>query len=546
MTAKRVLALVPLVATCLITSFLLLGERPLWDVDEGLHAVTSVEMIRSGDWVLPTFNGEPFYDKPAFHNWLVALSFLALGFTELAARLPSALLALGTVLATAHIGARLFGARAGLLAGVVLATSGLHAVLSRSIVHDSSLAFAVALAILFFQAAYASERGRTRNLMLCYLACGLGVLAKGPLGAALPGLTVLGFLALRRRLDFVRQMKLQWAVPVALAVCAPWYLAISDGDPEYAFYFFVRKNVLGFITGETGHTEPWYYYFHATLVAMLPWSLIVPVALWRAVRSRRDSPLGEGLDFALAWFGTGFVFFSISSSKLGTYLLPIVPGLALLVGWLWGVLIESRGAEGRRAVLWPHAVLALLLAGGLVYALAFAPPDLVGRYGVELWQVRTLVAIPALLTSAGLAALWLRRPALAFWATASMFASLWLAFLLLVVEDVNPYRSTRELALSVDAELAPGADLVFLGRIKESALFYVDRRARSIRAREDVEAYLSSDERVFLFVGRSRADEFEEMGLAAHVVARHGAVTVLSNRPGRLELAGRARDRAYR
>ena len=101
MTGNKHLALAVLLGTCLVTSFLLLGARPIWNVDEGMHSVTSVEMVRSGDWIVPTFNGEPFYDKPAFHNWLVALSFLALGFTEFAARLPSALLGLGTVLATA-------------------------------------------------------------------------------------------------------------------------------------------------------------------------------------------------------------------------------------------------------------------------------------------------------------------------------------------------------------------------------------------------------------------------------------------------------------
>jgi len=539
MTAKRILALA---AVCLLTSFLLLGERPLWDIDEGMHAVTSLEMIRSGDWITPTFNGEPFYDKPAFHNWLVALSFLAFGATELAARLPSALLGFGTALATAVVGARLFGGRAGLLAGVVLATSGLHALLSRSVVHDSSLAFFVALATLFFQSAYASERGRTRNLLLCYLACGFGVLAKGPVGAALPGLTVLGFLALRRRLAFVRDMKLQWAVPVALLVCAPWYLAISGGDPEYAFYFFVRKNVLGFLTGDTGHVEPWYFYAQETLVGMLPWSLLVPGALWCAFRARRG-PRGEGLDFALAWFCTGIAFFSISSSKLGTYLLPVLPGMALLIGWLWDELVASGGVARWRAVAWPQAALALLLACCLVYALTLAPPDLIGRYGVALWQVQALVAIPATLVSAGLVALWMRRPAFAFWADAAVFGTLWLGFLLIAAETVNPYRSTGELAQRVDAELAPGEELVFLGRIKDSALFYVDRRARSIRSREDVEAYLASDRRVFLFVGRSNRDDLERLGVQAHLVAELGAVAVFSNRPGPLALPGQRAER---
>lgn len=89
-----------LILLCLTLFFFRLGARPIWDIDEGSHAVTSQEMVLSGDWITPTFNGEPFYDKPVFHNWLVALAFLVFGFTEFAARLPSAFLGSGCVIIT--------------------------------------------------------------------------------------------------------------------------------------------------------------------------------------------------------------------------------------------------------------------------------------------------------------------------------------------------------------------------------------------------------------------------------------------------------------
>ena len=67
--------------------FFRLGSRPLWDTDEGMHAATSKDMVLTGDWVVPQFNGEPFYDKPVLYNWVMAVLFLVLGFTEFAARL---------------------------------------------------------------------------------------------------------------------------------------------------------------------------------------------------------------------------------------------------------------------------------------------------------------------------------------------------------------------------------------------------------------------------------------------------------------------------
>ena len=102
-------------------------------------------MVLSGDWVTPRYNGDKFYDKPPFFNWLVACSFLLLGFTEVAARLPAALLGTDTVLITYVLGRCLFHARAGFLGAVILATSIEFIILSRSVVHDIALAFAIPL-----------------------------------------------------------------------------------------------------------------------------------------------------------------------------------------------------------------------------------------------------------------------------------------------------------------------------------------------------------------------------------------------------------------
>src|SRR5512135_3040285 len=98
-----------LLLLCFALFFFRLGARPLWDVDEGMHASTSKDMVLSGDWVTPTFNGQNFYDKPVLHNWFVAVSFLVFGFTESAARLPSAILGLGGVLLTYLLGRKMFG-----------------------------------------------------------------------------------------------------------------------------------------------------------------------------------------------------------------------------------------------------------------------------------------------------------------------------------------------------------------------------------------------------------------------------------------------------
>src|SRR5512139_1807509 len=136
---KEVFQISVLVVLCLILFFFRLGERPLWDIDEGMHASTSKDMVLSGDWITPTFNGQNFYDKPVLHTWFVAISFLVFGFTEFAARLPAAILGLAGVFITYLLGRKMFGPSVGFLAGVALATNPEYIILSRSVIHDISL-----------------------------------------------------------------------------------------------------------------------------------------------------------------------------------------------------------------------------------------------------------------------------------------------------------------------------------------------------------------------------------------------------------------------
>jgi 4-amino-4-deoxy-L-arabinose transferase-like glycosyltransferase len=159
------LPVVILVALCLTLFFLRLRARPIWDIDEGMHAVTSMEMVRSGNWITPTFNGEPFFDKPVLFNWLGALAFLVFGFTEFAARLPAAILGTGCVLVTYMLGRRLADATVGLLGGVILASALEFIILCRTVVHDISLVFCVTLAFYLFYLAYQDTRHRNRNLL---------------------------------------------------------------------------------------------------------------------------------------------------------------------------------------------------------------------------------------------------------------------------------------------------------------------------------------------------------------------------------------------
>jgi len=205
---KEILLIFLLILLCFTLFFLHLGARPPWDTDEGMHASTSKDMVLSGDWITPTFNGENFYDKPVLHNWFVSLSFLIFGFTEFAARFPAAILGLGGVILTYLLGRKMFGPMAGFLSGAVLVTNVEYTLLSRSVIHDISLAFFMTLALFLFYMGWVDDKNRRKYFLTFYASIGFTVLAKGPVGVLLPALIIGFFLLLKKRLNFWREMEI--------------------------------------------------------------------------------------------------------------------------------------------------------------------------------------------------------------------------------------------------------------------------------------------------------------------------------------------------
>jgi 4-amino-4-deoxy-L-arabinose transferase-like glycosyltransferase len=517
-----------LVALCLALFFFKLGARPLWNQDEGMHAATSKDMVLSGDWITPTLNGEPFFDKPALHNWFVALAFTAIGFTELAARLPNALLGLATVLVTYWLGRRLYGPRAGLLGAVVLATAAQFFVLSRTVMHDMSLTFFVTLGLALWFLGYELEGQRRRFLLLSYAAFGFAALAKGPLGVLVPGAIVLLFLALRKDLPFIGRMSLGRGLLIGLAIAVPWYLAISLRNPGYAHHFFVELNFGSFLSQRSHHPEPITYYLTTLIVGFIPWSVFLPVALVRSWRRRIEDAHGGTL-YLLLWTGFFFVFFSLATSKLPTYILPLFPPLAILLGRLWDEVITSAAPSLRRAILWSFAPFLLLPAAAVYRIVTHRQPlaELAARQGLTV----TVAALPivALLVCLGLAfvLLWRGRPRVAFAGIALAFVTFIGLFMLLIVPAMNPHRSSREMAHTVDRLLPAGEPIVCYGRMRDSALFYTDRLIRVIHSPGELRGLLEADWPSYCII---KSEQYGKLGFEHPVVTEIGDDVLVSNR----------------
>jgi 4-amino-4-deoxy-L-arabinose transferase-like glycosyltransferase len=438
-----------------------LGASGLWDNDETIYATIAREMAVRGDWIVPTFNGVLFPEKPPLMFWLMMGSFKVLGASEFAARLPAAVLAIGTALATYHLARRLFSVNVGFWAGLIVSSNVIFAVSARAATVDSALTLLTALVMLLFvkgtrlgddcrvgqdRVAGAGPALNTvckvPNWWLTFAAIGallgLAILAKGPIGFLLPAASLgLFLLVMNRQLagdgpggpSYARRafnrlaatfsprqvLRVVWSMrpltvlAVAAIVALPWFVAVSVATKGEWLDLFVTKYNLGpFMAPFLGHRGSIFYHFLFVLVGFFPWSIFLGptvVNAWRAVRAGgREAP---SYVFMLCWIGVFFGFWSVCSTKLPHYILPAYPALAILTacfldGWL------QRSEAAPRFIV-PIATASFLAVGAIMLA---ALPWVAARY-VPGEEVIALVGLPLVLGGAAAAGFLARgwRPA---------------------------------------------------------------------------------------------------------------------------------------
>jgi len=379
-----------LVSSCL---FLIgLGGLPLIEPDEGRNAEVAREMLATRDWVTPHFDRLTYLDKPAAFFWLVAASFRAFGVSEWAARLPSALAALATVLLTWSLGWRLFDARTALRAGLIFSTSPLALVLGRLVTFDMTLTFFVTVALASFAWAEWKPERRAGLAALMFGAMGVATITKGPVGFLLPLLSILAYQALRGGFDELKKVRWGLGLAVFLAVVLPWFIAVSARHPDFPRYALWQESLRRFAAGHLRRTGNVGYYVPVYLAGFFPWSLFLLPAGWNRLKRWRElrQASGRPAAFLLAWAGVVFVFFSISQSKLPAYFLPAVVPLSILTARAWA---QVEAPDRGHPPDWLTAGFSALLAVGLLVALASHAPFFGGAQARILGKLHPSVRV---------------------------------------------------------------------------------------------------------------------------------------------------------
>lgn len=480
-----------LMLVCAVPFLLFLGNLPLIDPDEGRYAEIPREMLARGDFITPTLNYVKYFEKPPLLYWLNAASIKLFGLNEFAARLPSALSGLGTVLATYLIALRLFDRRTALLAALFLATAAGFVLQSRIILTDMLLTLCLTSALGAFIIAARREEWRRGGATwyLFYLFCALAVLVKGLIGIVFPAGIIFFYILITHEWSILRRMRLGRGMLLFMAVATPWFILVSLRNPEFARFFFIHEHYERFTSTVHGRHQPFWFFVPVLAATMLPWSFFIPGSLGRAWRDRQHESGRAGL-FLLIWTVLIFLFFSKSGSKLVPYMLPIFPPLAILIANRFNMAFEGRGREIKLAVILLSGT--LMLVGAVAFGYSWLPQataivtTLLPSLTAPLKQFVTHA--PAVSTAAGavIGLLFLLQGILLLGPAgrnpARILAVLCIcSFLLeilvpqLIMGSIARLESPRELAMKARSLAGPGALIVTSGPM-QAVPWYTGRR----------------------------------------------------------------------
>ena len=346
-----------LVIAVAVIWFANLEYRKLIKPDEGRYAEIPREMVVSGDWTTPRLNDLKYFEKPPLQYWATAIAYTVFGEHQWTSRLWTGLTGFAGILLVWFAGLRLFGREAADYAAMLLGGSLLYVLMGHLNTLDMGVTFFLTLGIVGLMLGQAGTDTKKQRgwMLLAWAGLGLAVLSKGLMGLVLPGAALFIYMVVQR--DFAVLKRMHWlpGLAVFLLITAPWFYLVMKANPEFFQRFFIYEHYLRFTTKVHDRYQPWYFFIPILLVGMLPWTILMFDTLLRAWKSgARVADVFSPVRFLFIWSVFIFVFFSMSGSKLPSYLLPMFPALALLMG--------KRIAEMRARVLFWQIVPVVLFA----------------------------------------------------------------------------------------------------------------------------------------------------------------------------------------
>lgn len=493
--------------------FVGLNDSSIWDANEAFYVETPREMLESGDYVSPSFNYEPRFNKPVLSYWIVAAFYRLFGISPGVQRVPIALAAL-VLIAVAFFLART-ASRAGpadpagrmdaaMWAALGLALTPRLLMFSRRIFIDMYITMFMALTLLFFALAERYPAKRRLFLVLMYVSAGLGVLTKGPVALVLPGLVFGTYLLLRREIWRVREMMIPVGAVIVLVIVVPWYaLLYARHGWTYIGSFLLGENVARYTDGYgVDSVRGPIFYLPVLFSDSFPWSAFLFAAAVAGWRSRRSTIPDERVTrFRLLlwlWVGVIVLFFSLSAAKQDLYIFPIIPAVAALSGLAIarGLAQEARAARAIRMTTAVIGLVVVFIAAGVVYLFREGGSN----YALDGALTTSLVGIAGGMVVTALALsyrLWAALVAL----TATFIVLNWV-FVLRVLPSFEAYKPSPSFARTLEPLLTPDAVVATYDEALPSLVFYLRRHVDQLFEEDRIVALLEGHRPAYAILSR--------------------------------------------
>ncbi len=489
--------------------FYMLGARTLVPTDEGRYAEMAREMVVSGDWITPRLNAIKYFEKPPLQTWMNAITFELFGLGEWQARLWTGLTGLFGVFLLGYTGTRVFNPRVGITAAAVLASSFWWAGMGHVNSLDMGLSGMMTLALcglMLAQRDQATPTQQRNGMLLCWLGMALATLSKGPMGIVLPGAVLFIYSVVARDGLIWRRLHLVKGLLLFFAVTTPWFVLVSRANDEFLHFFFIHEHWERF-TSKVHHRDgPWFYFIPLLVLGIFPWLGLLLQSLWRSVRQQSSG--FQPTRLLLVWSVFIFLFFSVSSSKLPSYILPVFPALALLIAC-------HLDRKAYRGLIACGLLMSLFgLAGLGVWTFSDAIPAL-NRNAYEAVLNRAylpwvgVVSLLMFLSGIGVCILSRIHPQRTVWLLA------WSGFmagqlLMLGYEPWGRYIAGVEHLAAIQQELKPETPLYAVGQYEQALPFYLRHTMILVEHPDEMEFGLQHEPQLWI----PKRDDFVQQWLA--------------------------------
>jgi len=353
--------------------FLMFGNGivSLTHPDEVFYVQTAKEMIQHKSWLVPYIFDGPQFEKPILFYWLLAGAIKEFGVSPFVARFWPSFFGILGVITTYWLAFMLFqNKRVAFFSGLILSSSFIYLALSRAVLTDMVFSILVVISLAFFYLGYTNSKWKNVGIIFCFIFSALAVLAKGVLGLLLPGLVVLAYLFYRKDLKFIKSWTFLLGMILFLLIAVPWHIYIyrlfgKEFIDEYVFNVHIRR----IFDAEHPKSDTWHFYPLMMFGGIFPWSLyLIPgIALWfKELRNR--SAKKDQIIFLSLVIGVVFMIMQVAHSKLASYIFPVFPAIAILLGYYLEKTSLAHPTKGWKFISYLLAFLLLGLAVGAIFA----------------------------------------------------------------------------------------------------------------------------------------------------------------------------------